>query len=88
MLGVMVNLEELLLMEVVDTVDMEDEEELVERLHYLLLVHQMCQQQDLLAVKTALQRAHKTQIVARLMVEELAFFGIRNVRDVATCLDS
>jgi hypothetical protein len=44
-------------------------------------------QQDLLAVKTALQRAHKTQIVARLMVEELAFFGIRNVRDVATCLD-
>ena len=45
-------------------------------------------QQDLLAVKTALQRAHKTQIVARLMVEELAFFGIRNVRDVATCLDS
>jgi hypothetical protein len=44
-------------------------------------------QQDLLAVKTALQRAHKTQIVARLMVEELAFFGIRNVREVATCLD-
>ena len=43
-------------------------------------------QQDLLAVKTALQQAHKTQIVARLMVEELAFFGIRNVRDVATCL--
>ena len=43
-------------------------------------------QQELLAVKTALQRAKKTQIVARLMVEELAFFGIRNVRDVATCL--
>ena len=43
-------------------------------------------QQELLAVKTALQQAHKTQIVARLMVEELAFFGIRNVRDVATCL--
>lgn len=38
------------------------------------------------AVKTALQQAHKTQIVARPMVEELAFFGIRNVRDVATCL--
>ncbi len=44
-------------------------------------------QQELLAVKTALQRAKKTQIVARLMVEELAFFGIRNVRDVSTCLD-
>lgn len=44
-------------------------------------------QQELLAVKTALQRARKTQIVARLMVEELAFFGIRNVQDVATCLD-
>ena len=44
-------------------------------------------QQELLAVKTALQRAKKTQIVARLMVEELAFFGIRNVSDVATCLD-
>lgn len=44
-------------------------------------------QQELLAVKTSLQRAKKTQIVARLMVEELAFFGIRNVRDVATCLD-
>ncbi len=44
-------------------------------------------QQELLAVKTALQHARKTQIVARLMVEELAFFGIRNVQDVATCLD-
>ncbi len=44
-------------------------------------------QQELLAVKTAFQRAKKTQIVARLMVEELAFFGIRNVRDVATCLN-
>jgi hypothetical protein len=43
-------------------------------------------QQELLAVKTALQRARKTQIVARLMVEELAFFGMRNARDVATCL--
>jgi hypothetical protein len=28
-------------------------------------------QQELLSVKTALQRARKTQIVARLMVEEL-----------------
>ena len=44
-------------------------------------------QQELLAVKMAMQQARKTQIVARLMVEELAFFGIRNVRDVATCLD-
>lgn len=35
----------------------------------------------------ALQHARKTQIVARLMVEELGFVGIRNVRDVATCLD-
>ena len=43
-------------------------------------------QQELLAVKTALQRAKKTQIVARLVVEELAFFGMRNVRDVATSL--
>jgi hypothetical protein len=44
-------------------------------------------QQELLAVKMALQHARKTQIVARLMFEELAFFGIRNVREVATCLD-
>jgi hypothetical protein len=43
-------------------------------------------QQDLLSIKTHFQRAHKTQIVARLMVEELAFFGIRNAQDVATCL--
>lgn len=43
-------------------------------------------QQELLSVKTALQRAHKTQIVARLMVEELAFHGVRNGSDVATCL--
>lgn len=43
-------------------------------------------QQDLLSIKTAFQHAGKTQIVARLMVEELPFFGIRNVRDVATCL--
>lgn len=44
-------------------------------------------QQELLAVKMAMQHARKTQIVSRLMVEELAFFGIRNVRDVATCLN-
>ena len=43
-------------------------------------------QQELLAVKTAFQKARKTQIVARLMVEELPFFGIRNAQDVATCL--
>jgi hypothetical protein len=44
-------------------------------------------QEELLAQKTALQVAHKTQIVARLMVEELAFSGIRNAEDVATCLN-
>lgn len=44
-------------------------------------------QEDLLAQKTALQVAGKTQIVARLMVEEFAFCGIRNGEDVATCLD-
>jgi hypothetical protein len=44
-------------------------------------------QQELLARKTGLQIAGKTQIVARLMVEELAFYGIRNAEDVATCLD-
>jgi hypothetical protein len=43
-------------------------------------------QQELLAVKTALQHARKTQIVARLMVEELAFHGVRNVGEVSTCL--
>jgi len=43
-------------------------------------------QTDLLSIKTHFQRARKTQIVSRLMVEELAFFGIRNVQDVATCL--
>ena len=43
-------------------------------------------QQELLSIKTNFQHAKKTQIVARLMVEEMAFFGIRNVRDVATCL--
>ncbi len=45
-------------------------------------------QQELLSIKTSLQKAKKTQIVARLMVEELAFFGIRNASDVATCLHS
>lgn len=44
-------------------------------------------QQELLAQKTALQIAGKTQIVARLMVEELAFHGIRSAEDVATCLN-
>lgn len=44
-------------------------------------------QEELLAQKTALQVAGKTQIVARLMVDELAFCGIRNAEDVATCLD-
>ncbi|CAD6559086.1 hypothetical protein LMG24235_06561 [Paraburkholderia sabiae] len=32
-------------------------------------------QQELLAQKTALEVAGKTQIVARLMVEDLAFYG-------------
>jgi hypothetical protein len=44
-------------------------------------------QQELLARKSALPIAGKTQIVARLMVEELAFDGIRNAEDVATCLN-
>ncbi|KVG25960.1 ATP-binding protein [Burkholderia diffusa] len=44
-------------------------------------------QQELLSQKTALQIAGKTQIVARLMVEELPFYGIRYVDDVATCLN-
>ena len=43
-------------------------------------------QQGLLSIKTSLQAGRQTQIVARLMVEELAFFGIRNVEEVATCL--
>lgn len=43
-------------------------------------------QEELLAQKTSLQLARKTQIVARLMVEELAFYGIRNAEEVATCL--
>lgn len=44
-------------------------------------------QQELLAQKTGLQVAGKTQIVARLMVDELSFYGIRDAEDVATCLD-
>jgi hypothetical protein len=44
-------------------------------------------QQELLAQKTGMQIAGKTQIVARLMVDELPFHGIRDVEDVATCLD-
>lgn len=44
-------------------------------------------QEELLAQKTALQLAGKTQIVARLMVDELTFYGIRNAQDVATCLN-
>lgn len=40
-------------------------------------------QPEILAQKTALQIAGKTQIVARLMVEEMASYGIRNVDDVA-----
>jgi hypothetical protein len=44
-------------------------------------------QQELLAQKTGLQIAGKTQIVARLMVDELSFYGIRDAEDVATCLD-
>ncbi|GJH02849.1 hypothetical protein CBA19C8_19850 [Paraburkholderia terrae] len=44
-------------------------------------------QQELLSQKTALQLAGMTQIVARLMVEQLPFYNIRNARDVATCLN-
>ncbi|WP_235023444.1 ATP-binding protein [Caballeronia glebae] len=44
-------------------------------------------QQELLGQKHAMQVAGKTQIVARLMVEELVFSGIRNAHDVATCLN-
>ena len=43
-------------------------------------------QKELHAIKVNLQQAGRTQIVARLMVDELAFFGIRNAQDVATCL--
>jgi hypothetical protein len=44
-------------------------------------------QQDLLSIKTNLQRAKQTQIGARLMVEELAFSGVRSAQEVATCLN-
>jgi len=43
-------------------------------------------QQELYSIKVNMQRAGRTQIVARLMVDELAFFGIRNVQDVSSCL--
>jgi hypothetical protein len=43
-------------------------------------------QEDLYSIKVNLQCAGKTQIVARFMVDELAFCGIRNSKDVATCL--
>ena len=45
-------------------------------------------QQGLRAVKTAFQQENKTQIVARLMVEELRFQGLRDAADTATCLQS
>lgn len=45
-------------------------------------------QDELHSVKTAFQHARKTQIVARLMVEELRFYGLRDPSDTATCLDS
>jgi hypothetical protein len=41
---------------------------------------------ELLARKMDLQTANKTQIVARMMVEEMAFYGVRNADDVATYL--
>jgi hypothetical protein len=44
-------------------------------------------QEELHAVKTAFQQARKTQIVARLMVEELRSSACAIRRDVATCLD-
>ncbi|WP_321845020.1 hypothetical protein [Paraburkholderia bannensis] len=43
-------------------------------------------QEELLAQKPALQFAGKTQIVAHLMVDELALYDIRNAQDIATCL--
>lgn len=58
----------------------------LDRLHIRLFTF-LVGQQELRSVKTAFQQARKTQIVARLMVEELAFFGVRNVQDVATCLN-
>ncbi|WP_204280594.1 hypothetical protein, partial [Providencia stuartii] len=41
-------------------------------------------QEELLAKKESLQAAGATQIIARLMVEELPFYGIRDADDVAT----
>ena len=43
-------------------------------------------QEGLRAVKTAFQQENKTQIVARLMVEELRFYGLRDAADTATSL--
>lgn len=43
-------------------------------------------QQELLKRKTDFQSAGKVQIVSRLMIEELAFRGIRSAEEVATCL--
>jgi hypothetical protein len=43
-------------------------------------------QQEILGVKTAFVAAKRIQIVARLMVEELPFYGVRDVDSVATCL--
>ena len=45
-------------------------------------------QEGLRAVKTTFQQENKTQIVARLMVEELRFHGLRDAADTATCLQS
>ena len=45
-------------------------------------------QEGLRAVKTTFQQENKTQIVARPMVEELRFYGLRDAADTATCLQS
>jgi len=45
-------------------------------------------QAKLHAVKAAFQKARQTQIVERLMVEELRFHGLRDPAGTATCLDS
>lgn len=57
----------------------------LDRIHIRLFTF-LVGQQELLSVKTALQHARKTQIVARLMVEELPFHGVRSPAEVATCL--
>jgi len=44
-------------------------------------------QEELVAQKTTLRVAHKTQIVARLTVKKLAFSSIGNTEDVTTCLN-